>query len=148
MLTRSRFMLSMALSMPLTTDAKLPVICRIVTAVSTRLATASTRLERRSKFKASFFLRIAFAAYILAPSVLPCWSAFKPSIQSRAPSSMHRTVHTFFRRLFSLFSSFCAFLDCLVSDFAVNYGPPLGAILAVRAMEYWTLSWKRVSKKP
>ena len=60
--TRSRFMLSIALSMPFTTDAMLPVIWRIVTAVSTRLATASTRLERRSRFRASFFLRIAFPA--------------------------------------------------------------------------------------
>lgn len=61
-LTLSRFMLSIALSMPLTTEAILPVICLIVTAVSTRLETASTRLDRRSKFKASFFFLIAFAA--------------------------------------------------------------------------------------
>ena len=60
--TRSRFMLSIALSMPLTTAAMFPVIWRIVTAVSTLLATASTRLERRSRFRDSVFLRIAFAA--------------------------------------------------------------------------------------
>ncbi|KAL7282542.1 hypothetical protein ACG7TL_004013 [Trametes sanguinea] len=56
------FMLSIALSMPFTTDAMLPDTWRIVTAVSTLLATASTRLARRSRFSDSFFFRIAFAA--------------------------------------------------------------------------------------
>ena len=62
MLTLSRFMLSIALSMPFTTDAMFPVIWRIVTAVSTRLATASTLLDNRSRFNDSFFFLIAFAA--------------------------------------------------------------------------------------
>ena len=95
--TRSRFIDSIALSIPRTTEVMFPVTCsriphqpkgttnalveerrtdRIVTAVSTRLATASIRDESRSKLRASFFFRIAFAAYIRAPSVLPCWSAY------------------------------------------------------------------------
>jgi hypothetical protein len=65
----------MALSMPLTTLVMLPVTCRIVVAVSTRLATASMRLASRSRFSDSLFLRIALEAYIRAPSLLPCCSA-------------------------------------------------------------------------
>lgn len=68
-------MLSMALSIPLTTEVMLPVTCLIVTAVSTLLATASIRLARRSRFKDSDFFRIALEAYIRAPSLLPRWSA-------------------------------------------------------------------------
>ena len=70
-------MLSIALSMPFTTDAMFPDTWRIVTAVSTRLGTASTRLAWRRRFRDSCFLRIAFAAYIRAPSVLPCGSAWR-----------------------------------------------------------------------
>jgi hypothetical protein len=55
-------MLSIALSMPFTTPIMLPVTCRIVTAVSTLLATASMRLASRRRFRASLFLRIAFEA--------------------------------------------------------------------------------------
>lgn len=77
-------MLSMALSIPLTTDVMLPVTCRMVTAVSTRLATASTRLDNLSRFNDSFFLRIALAAYIRAPSLLPCWSACRLRCQSES----------------------------------------------------------------
>lgn len=73
--TRSRFMVSIALSMPLTTLVMFPVTCRIVVAVSTRLATASIRLASRSKLSDSLFLRIALAAYIRAPSLLPCCNA-------------------------------------------------------------------------
>ena len=73
--TRSRFIVSIALSMPLTTLVMFPVTCRIVVAVSTRLATASMRLARRSRFSDSLFLRIALEAYIRAPSLFPCWSA-------------------------------------------------------------------------
>jgi len=62
----------MALSIPRTTEVMLPVTCRIVTAVSTRLATASILLESRRRFSASLFLRIALEAYIRAPSLLPC----------------------------------------------------------------------------
>ena len=62
MLTRSRFILSIALSMPLTTCPMLLVTLRIVTAVSTRLATASIRLARRSRLSPSLFFRIAFWA--------------------------------------------------------------------------------------
>jgi hypothetical protein len=40
----------------------LPVTWRIVTAVSTRLATASSRLASRSRFRLSLFFRIAFDA--------------------------------------------------------------------------------------
>jgi hypothetical protein len=60
--TRSRFILSIALSIPLTTCPILFVTARIVTAVSTRLATASIRLARRSKLSPSVFLRMAFWA--------------------------------------------------------------------------------------
>ena len=74
--TRSRFILSIALSMPFTTAAMFPETCRMVTAVSTRLATASTLLESRRRFRDSFFFRIAFAAYIRAPSLLPCCKAW------------------------------------------------------------------------
>jgi hypothetical protein len=55
-------MLSMALSMPRTTDVMLPVTARIVTAVSTRLATASILLDSRRRFRDSLFFRIAFEA--------------------------------------------------------------------------------------
>lgn len=74
-------MVSIALSIPLTTDAMFPVTyenkkstiglaqggvivhtCRMVTAVSTRLATASMRLASRSKLMYSLFFRIAFDA--------------------------------------------------------------------------------------
>jgi hypothetical protein len=61
-LTRSRFMLSMALSIPFTTLVIFPVTCRIVTAVSTLLATASIRLDNRSKLSASDFFRMALEA--------------------------------------------------------------------------------------
>lgn len=69
-------MLSIALSIPFTTDAMFPETWRIVTAVSTLLDTASTRLESRSRFSDSFFFRIAFAAYIRAPSAFPCCRAW------------------------------------------------------------------------
>lgn len=55
-------MLSIALSIPRTTDVMLPVTARIVTAVSTRLATASILLDSRSRLSASLFFRIAFEA--------------------------------------------------------------------------------------
>jgi hypothetical protein len=64
--------------MPFTTLVMFPVTCRIVMAVSTRLATASIRLARRRRFRDSLFLRITLAAYIRATSVLPCWSAYIP----------------------------------------------------------------------
>lgn len=60
--TCSRFIDCIALSIPLTTDAMLPVTCLMVTAVSTLEATASIRLPRRSKFKLSLFLRMALDA--------------------------------------------------------------------------------------
>lgn len=60
--TRSRFIVSIALSIPFTTLVMFPVTCRIVTAVSTRLATASRRLARRRRLSDSLFLRIAFEA--------------------------------------------------------------------------------------
>jgi hypothetical protein len=65
-------MLSIALSIPLTTDDMFPVTCRMVTAVSTLLATASMRLDRRKRFRDSVFFLIALDAYIRAPSLLPC----------------------------------------------------------------------------
>jgi hypothetical protein len=55
-------MLSIALSIPRTTLAMLPVTVRIVTAVSTRLATASIREARRRRLRPSVFFRIAFCA--------------------------------------------------------------------------------------
>jgi hypothetical protein len=55
-------MLSIALSIPFTTLAMLPVTCLIVTAVSTLLATASILLPNRSRLSPSFFFRIAFDA--------------------------------------------------------------------------------------
>jgi hypothetical protein len=45
-----------------TTAAIDPVTWRIVTAVSTRLATASILDERRSRLRDSLFFRIAFEA--------------------------------------------------------------------------------------
>jgi uncharacterized protein involved in cysteine biosynthesis len=76
-ITRSRFMVSIALSIPLTTLIIFPVTWRIVTAVSTLEATASIRLERRSRLRASLFFRIAFEAYIRAPSLFPCCNAYR-----------------------------------------------------------------------
>lgn len=60
--TFSKSMLFIALSIPLTTFAMLPVTCRMVTAVCTLLATASMRLARRSKLSFSFDFRIEFWA--------------------------------------------------------------------------------------
>ena len=127
--TRSRFILSIALSMPLTTDAMLPETWRMVTAVSTLLATASTRLERRRRLRDSVFFRMAFAAYILAPSLLPCCNAYtrgdkgaqhrvvdEPRSSGRTSKVKFRHVlrkkggwRTFFSLAFSVPSSFCAF---------------------------------------
>jgi hypothetical protein len=58
--TRSRFMLSIALSIPLTTLPIELVTIRMATAVSTRLATASIRDASRRRLRPSVFLRIAF----------------------------------------------------------------------------------------
>lgn len=55
-------MLFIAVSMPLTTFAMLPVTDRIVTAVCTLLLTASSRDPSRSRLTRSFCLRIAFCA--------------------------------------------------------------------------------------
>lgn len=55
-------MLSIALSMPFTTEPIEFVTVRIVTAVSTRDATASMRDASRRRFNASVFFRIAFCA--------------------------------------------------------------------------------------
>lgn len=75
--TRSRFILSIALSIPFTTCPILFVTCRIVTAVSTRDATASILDASRRRFKPSVFFRIAFWAYMRAPSLFPfCNAAF------------------------------------------------------------------------
>lgn len=74
-------MLSMALSMPFTTDVILPVTWRIVTAVSTRLATASIRLDSLSKLSDSLFFRMALEAYIRAPSLLPCCRAYAKNVK-------------------------------------------------------------------
>lgn len=62
LLTLSRFMSCIARSMFFTTAAIDPVTWRIVTAVSTRLATASILDERRSRLRDSLFFRIAFEA--------------------------------------------------------------------------------------
>jgi hypothetical protein len=61
-LTFSRSILFIAPSIPLTTFAILPVTCRIVTAVCTRLLTASMRLASRRRLSFSFCLRMAFCA--------------------------------------------------------------------------------------
>lgn len=60
--TRSRFILSIALSIPFTTVPMLFVTVRIVTAVCTRLATASIRDDSRRRLSPSVFLRMAFWA--------------------------------------------------------------------------------------
>jgi hypothetical protein len=59
-LTRSRFILSIALSIPLTTLPMEFVTLLIVTAVSTLDATASILLANLNRFRPSVFLRIAF----------------------------------------------------------------------------------------
>jgi hypothetical protein len=61
-LTFSKFIVSIALSIPRTTWPMLPVTARIVTAVSTLLATASMREARRKRLSDSFCLRMALAA--------------------------------------------------------------------------------------
>ena len=60
--TFSKSMLFMAPSIPRTTFAMLPVTWRMVTAVCTRLLTASMRDASRSRFSFSVCLRIAFCA--------------------------------------------------------------------------------------
>lgn len=139
-LTRSRFMLSIALSMPLTTDVMLPVTCRIVTAVSTRLATASMRLDSLRRFSASLFLRIALEAYIRAPSVLPCCRAYFMDWIHKLDRFGRRT---FLSLDFSEFSSFWAFLACRFSDLAVNYVALVNGWMDCTISS--TLSWNRVS---
>lgn len=162
-------MLSIALSMPFTTDAMFPDTWRIVTAVSTLLATASTRLASRSRFRYSFFLRIEFAAYIRAPSAFPCCSAcISRSIRAYVfPCGLFRWCHpprfvrvgglisscgerevgcrrqcirAFLSFAFSVFSSFWAFLACRFSDFAVNCGVVNKAILGCHA---WICAYSR-----
>ena len=61
-LTFSKSMLFIAVSMPLTTFVILPVTDRIVTAVCTRELTASSLEPSRSRLTFSFCLRIAFCA--------------------------------------------------------------------------------------
>lgn len=48
-----------------------PLTCCIVTAVCTRLATASILDDNRNKLSDSFFFLIALAACNLAPSMFP-----------------------------------------------------------------------------
>ena len=109
--TRSRFIVSIALSIPLTTLVMFPVTCRIVTAVSTRLATASSLLANRKRLSDSLFLRIALEAYIRAPSLLPCCSAWALRAFARewvghgrphAPSSAAPSRHSRLSALSSL----------------------------------------------
>lgn len=66
---------AIALSMPLTTLPIDDVTFFIVTAVCTRDATPSMRDDSRSRLSDSFLQRMAFAAYMRAPSVFPCCSA-------------------------------------------------------------------------
>ena len=145
--TRSRFMLSIALSMPFTTDAMFPDTWRIVTAVSTLLETASTLLASRSRFRDSFFFLIAFAAYIRAPSLLPCCSAcIAVSIVRGSACGVRGGEHTFFSFAFSVPSSFCAFFAWRFSDLAVNCGggaPDQTPCFQVGLRP--TFNWKRVS---
>ena len=116
-------MLSIALSMPFTTDAMLPDTWRIVTAVSTLLETASTRLDRRRRLRDSFFFRMAFAAYIRAPSLFPCCNAWNAmSMVPGCACGVECEKHTFFSFTFSVPSSFCAFFAWRFSDLAVNCG--------------------------
>ena len=156
--TRSRFIVSIALSMPLTTLVMFPVTCRIVVAVSTRLATASMRLARRSRFSDSLFLRIALEAYIRAPSLFPCWSACSIRYVRSCSRSVslggreeaggcrwEKAARTFFSRVFSAFSSFCAFFAWRFSDFAVNCGEAC-QVRAEGALLVGTLSWNNVSE--
>ena len=62
MITFSKSILFIAPSIPRTTFAILPVTCLIVTAVWTRLLTASMRLANRRRLSFSFCLRMAFWA--------------------------------------------------------------------------------------
>lgn len=69
-------MVFIALSIPLTTFAMLPVTCLMVTAVCTLLATASILEARRRRFRRSFCFLMAFCAYIFAISWFPCERAY------------------------------------------------------------------------
>ena len=95
-------MVFIAPSMPRTTLAMLPVTCFIVTAVCTLLATASILDDNLRRFNRSFCFLIAFPAYSLAISALPCWIAFLIFA-------------------FSDVSSLPAFTACRLSCLAVNY---------------------------
>lgn len=83
----------MALSMPFTTLPIEFVTDRIVTAVSTRLATASIREASRRRLSPSFFFRIAFWAYIRAPSWFPFCSACTVSPCSEDRGSPFEPAH-------------------------------------------------------
>lgn len=69
-------MVFIALSIPLTTFAMLPVTCLMVTAVCTLLATASILEARRRRFRRSFCFLMAFCAYTFAISWFPCERAY------------------------------------------------------------------------
>lgn len=113
-------MLFIALSMPRTTFAMLPVTDRIVTAVWTLELTASILDASRRRLTFSFCFRMAFCAYIFAMSAWFCWMAF-------------------FNLAFSACSSLPAFAACRLSCFVVNcsrqqlrYCPCQPAILTLR----------------
>lgn len=124
---------------------------RIVTAVSTRLATASIRLANRSKFRLSFFFLIAFEAYILAPSVFPCWRAcaIDPRLATlcRYANSSKRTVSNLFQfRLFRplVLKSLCWLLwESLGSELWRNHQ----SASSLQGILWLTLSWNSVSRE-
>jgi hypothetical protein len=129
--------------MPLTTPVMLEVTLLIVTAVSTRLLTASMREDSRRRFSDSLCLRMALAAYILAPSTLSCCKACLASDVRPGCDGWEKKDFwsenllmfwcivsdslTFFSFAFSAISSLAAFRDCFCNCLAVN------------------LSWKRDS---
>eukprot|EP01137_Pigoraptor_chileana_P032052 Opistho-2@20830 len=133
----SRSIDCIALPKPFT---KLPmsfVTCFMVMAVWIRWATASRRDDMHKKLLDSFFFRIAFSAYIRAPSVLPCCMAFL--ILSCCP--------------FCSFSAFCAMRSiCFAENFmlkscfcssSVELPPNRAFIFAVFAVRRtWTILQK------
>lgn len=117
--TRSGLMDFIAKSSPRLTFIMFPVIWRIVTAVLTRPATASTREASCRRLSFSFCLRMAFPAYIRAMSLWPCFIAYVGFVSSARPRWKGRLC-AFSSFVFSACSSFPALMACRFSDLAVN----------------------------
>ncbi len=114
---------SIAFIMFPTTPCMFDVTFLMVTAVSTRPRTASTLLASPRRFSDSFWLRIAFDAYILALTWSPSWSCCIKTIASRITRQGMKGVPRTFLTCSFAFLLFCnSFAESLFSCLTVNCG--------------------------